>query len=112
MFAYKHYIRLNQNNIVIYGFSNGFEQPEENDICIDENAGRHFQIQLRNERGQYLYKWENASLVERTTQELDIEWSHRPPEPPTPEQRIAQLESDNLNLMIALTEVYEKMLGV
>lgn len=36
---YKHYIRLDSVGRVIKGFSDAFEQPEETDICINEDGG-------------------------------------------------------------------------
>ena len=40
----KHYIRLDENNYVIKGFSDAFEEPLPTDICINENGGRHFEL--------------------------------------------------------------------
>lgn len=51
-----------------------------------------------------------AFWTEGLTQ-AEIEAIHNVPRPPTQEERIAQLELDNLNLMLALTEVYEQMIG-
>lgn len=40
----KHYIKLDANNCIIKGFSDAFEQPEETDICINQEGGRHFEL--------------------------------------------------------------------
>lgn len=40
----KHYIRLNENDEIIKGFTTDFEEPLETDICINENGGRHFEL--------------------------------------------------------------------
>lgn len=91
MDAYKHYVRTDATDIVIHGFSSGFETPEPTDICIDENARRHFTLQLRNERLQCKYKWQSGALVERSQEELDAEWAARPVAQMTPEEKIAVL---------------------
>lgn len=40
----KHYIKLNANNCIIKGFSDAFEQPEDGDICINQEGRRHFEL--------------------------------------------------------------------
>ena len=40
----KHYIRIDEENKVIYGYSDDFEEVVEGDICINENGGRHFEL--------------------------------------------------------------------
>lgn len=64
MFGYKHYIRINDKNEVIHGFSNAFEEPLESDICITETGERHFQPQLQ-ERGVWRYTWDGEAMVKR-----------------------------------------------
>ncbi|MDO3680647.1 hypothetical protein [Paenibacillus ehimensis] len=91
MDGYKHYVRTNAAGLVIHGFSSAFELPEPTDICIDQNAGRHFMLELRNERGQYRLKYEKGALTARSQTELDAEWAARPSEPLTAEERIATL---------------------
>ncbi|MFB0845770.1 hypothetical protein [Paenibacillus oleatilyticus] len=83
MDGYAHYVRTDAAGIVIHGFSSAFETPEQTDTCIDENGGRHFALDLRNERGQYKYKLQKGKLTERLQAELDAEWNARPPEPPS-----------------------------
>lgn len=87
MDGYKHYIRVENGNVT-KGFSDAFEQTLETDILYAEDTGRHFQIQMTNERGQYIYKWENE-MVERTQTELDTEWDARPI-PPDPDVELAE----------------------
>ncbi|MCP1307787.1 hypothetical protein [Paenibacillus tyrfis] len=91
MDAYKHYVRTDEADLVIHGFSTAFETPEPTDICIDENAGRHFATQLRNERLQCKYKWQSGALAERSQVELDAEWAARLVAQMTPEEKIAAL---------------------
>lgn len=66
MDGYNHYIRIDSNNIVIYGFSDAFEQPITGDIPLSGDNGRHFQIQLMTDTGQYKYKLVNGQMVDRT----------------------------------------------
>ena len=40
----KHYIVIDQQNRVLRGFSDDFEQPDESAICINEDGGRHFEL--------------------------------------------------------------------
>lgn len=75
----KHYIRLDTNNRIIKGFSDAFEQPEEQDICINQEGGRHFELLgqvnplLTNMDGSHLYKYEDGNIVEITEAEQEEE---------------------------------------
>jgi len=104
MDRYNHYIRVNDSSVVIHGFSDAFEQPQESDILIVEEAPRHFHESftepLRNERGQYRFKWRDE-IVERTQPELDDEWNSRQPDPPTD---IELLQMENAMLVVELVE--------
>ncbi|MGN6715300.1 hypothetical protein [Anaerocolumna jejuensis] len=40
----KHFIRLDANSCIIKGFSDAFEQPEDGDICINQEGNRHFEL--------------------------------------------------------------------
>lgn len=100
MDGYKHYIRLDANNIIVMRYSSAFvEQPLETDICINENGGRHYNDPVSNERGQHIYKWVDGAEVPRTQTELDAEWDARPPEPPSQESRLSSAEAAILSLM-------------
>lgn len=72
----KHYIRLDENNNIIRGFSNVFEEPQEGDICINEQGGRHFELngvinpRLINESGIFLFRYENGKVIAKTPDEL------------------------------------------
>lgn len=41
---YKHYIVVDSNNHVIKGYSDIFEQPMGENICINQEGGRHFEL--------------------------------------------------------------------
>lgn len=100
MDGYKHYIRVDANNIVIHAFSDAFEQPQDGDILVESDAGRHYNLQLMNERGQYIYKVVNGQMVARTQTELDTEWAARPTPPPSQDDRIKALEDALLQMML------------
>lgn len=103
---YKHFIRTNEAMIITHGFSSAFEQPIDGDNMIGENDIRHFNEffpdPIINERGQFRFKWEGKMVTPRTTQELEEEWSNRPPSPPTDKERIEALEQAILAMMEAL----------
>lgn len=88
---YKHYIRV-RNGLVIQGFTTAFEQPQEGDILLTGQDGRHFSLTLTNDRGQYLYKILQGSMVYRTPSELDAEWNALPPPPKSAEEHMVELE--------------------
>ncbi|UKS27206.1 hypothetical protein LOZ80_38100 [Paenibacillus sp. HWE-109] len=99
MDGYKHYIRIDTNNIVTHGFSDAFEQPQQGDVQLDGEFGRHFQTPLTTGRGQYKYKLIDGIITERTQTELDAEWAARPPAEPSTESRLAAAEAALLALM-------------
>ncbi|WP_212758663.1 hypothetical protein [Paenibacillus sinopodophylli] len=115
MNGYEHYIRTNEAGIIIHGFSSAFEQPLATDHLYAENASRHFHESfsgsLTNERGQYRFMWD-GEIVPRTQQELDAEWLLQPPKSPTAEERIAELEEENLSNMLALVELHGLILSM
>lgn len=70
----KIYARVNEQGIVIRIFSEAFEQPTEQDICIDEiNTDRHGanNYQVYDDNGIPNYAIVNGGLVERD-KTLDI----------------------------------------
>jgi len=92
-FYNKHYIRVDETGRIVKGFSDAFESPEEDDICINEQGGYQFRLvpggdenpSLRNEFNVLLYKWDGTGIVTRTQQEIEAD---RPPEPePEPDHR-------------------------
>lgn len=71
----KHYIVVDQNFYITNGFSIVFEEPKEQDICICEDGGRHFELNgqinpaLRDLQGAPLYKWDGTKAIETTDEE-------------------------------------------
>lgn len=111
MSEHKHYIRIDANNIIIYGFSDAFEQPITGDLLLSGQDGRHFQFQLSNDRGQFIYKLINGAMVARTQEELDVEWNSRPPAPKTAEQKkIEELTADKEQLNLSIIEIWENII--
>lgn len=72
---FNHYIRVNAEGIITYGFSSCFDTPIKGDICIGENMGGQFQLKFAD--GSYsplnpnlyddhmnpLYRYENGVIV-------------------------------------------------
>lgn len=91
----KHYIRLDENNMIIKGFSDAFETPSETDICIREDIGRHFAINntinpvMFGELGEPLYKY-NGFLQETTDAERQTWIDSNIVEEADPDEELAQ----------------------
>ncbi|QHT61693.1 hypothetical protein GXP70_18080 [Paenibacillus lycopersici] len=98
-----HYERTNEAGVIILGFSDAFVQPLETDILVAEDAERHYNPVLTNERGQFLYHRMYGQRAERTQEELDAEWAARPPDPPSMEERQIAAEQAILAIMEALS---------
>lgn len=83
-FYNKHYIKLDTNNCIIKGFSNAFEDPEEEDICINQEGGRHFEMlgqvnpPLISLSGVHLYKYIDSVVIETTEAERAEELATMP----------------------------------
>lgn len=121
----KHYIRLDNYERVIYGFSDSFEQPLETDICICEKGGRHFELNgfsnpsLINMDMTHKYKYISGGVVETTEEERQAELDSfpKPTKPLTQEDfalALAQLEEqkekDKLELQLALAQLAESLI--
>lgn len=96
MDGYKHYVRLDESNCIIHGFSNAFEQPQDGDILIVEDGPRHFHEAfsqpLHIDLGIPLWKLEGEQIVERSPEEVQQDIDALPPAPLTAEQRLELLE--------------------
>ena len=84
MNEYKHYIRVSEEGFVTKAFSNAFEQPLDTDICVNEDGGRHYNLNLNREDGLSKYKFADGVFTETTdedfTQEItkrDLEVEHQ-----------------------------------
>lgn len=109
MDEYKHYIRLNEAGIVVHGFSSAFEEPLEGDIEIPGEHGRHFQLQLTDARGQFIYTIVNGAMVARTQAELDVEWNSRPAPPKT---ELELVKAENAQLTTQIIDLWETLISL
>lgn len=106
MDSYKQYVRTNANGIVIKGFTDAFEQMQTGDLLLTGQDGRHFQIQLMNDRGQYIYKVVSGAMAARTQAELDSEWAARPILP-DPDNELANA----INAAVTLDDLKKALIG-
>lgn len=89
----KYYIRLDENNNTVKGFSDDFEKPMDTDICIKENGGRQFELNgvinppLINSQGIYLFKYINNEVIAKTNDEIQQEINNLPTPEPSLEER-------------------------
>jgi len=100
MFFNNHYIRIDDNGLIIAGFSDAFRQPEPTDILI--NAEGSFQFHLfpdgRENPALFdmymvpLYRWDGEQVIERTPAEIEADRPEPPPPMPSQEERIRDLE--------------------
>ena len=95
MFYNKHYITIDENNLIIDGFSDAFKQPKETDICINEQGGYQFRLYPNGEENPMLfefehtiplYKYENKEVIRRTDKEIEEAIAAIPVPVPTPSQ--------------------------
>ena len=104
----KHYIISDESGRVLRGFSDDFEQPDANSICICEDGGRHFELNgvinppMTDYNGTPLYKFDSGVVISRSRPELDADIPATTPSPATPsiEDRTAALESALLELIL------------
>lgn len=83
----KHYIRINENNEIIKSFSTDFEQPEQDDICVNEDGDRHYNLAIRTDDMQYRLKYIANEIIEKTEEELIL--------PPLTESEQALIDLSN-----------------
>ena len=75
----KHYIITDNTGQILRGFSDDFEQPDANAICINEDGGRHFELNgvinppMTDYNGTPLYKFDGGKVIARTQEELDAD---------------------------------------
>ncbi len=122
----KYYIRLNKDNRIIKTFSNVFEKAKESDILIGEGKGSQVVLtkdklhtdlihlvgvenglDLICDKGIYQYKYENGVVTKISNEELRSDIEKLPKPMPS---KIEILEQQNMDLMLAVTELYEMTL--
>lgn len=108
----KHYVRLNEKSEIIKGFSDAFEQPEENDICINEEVNRHFELDgvlnpsLYDDLGCCFYKWINNELYIKSNEELNAEHQLMPDPPKTQLQLLDEDIQRNYEMMLTIGGIW------
>lgn len=85
MFFQRYYIRTGVNNVIVHGFSDAFEQPQNDDILINERGeGTQFRLFPGGEENPSLfhtehmiplYKWDESKneVIVRTEEEMQEE---------------------------------------
>ena len=108
----KHYIRTDADNRVIHAYSTSFEQPVDGDILINDQGGRHVEINgetnptLRDMHGISLYKWdEKAGILKRSEQSINADYQASLQ---TPQARISTLSAQiNKDLPAVVAQLYD-----
>jgi len=73
----KHYIVVDNDDLVIDSFSDAFRKPSGGEIEVNSNGGRHFNLNLRDKNTNPRLKWNGSAIVERTEDERDPIDRHR-----------------------------------
>ncbi len=126
-FKNKYYISVNEKNRVIKTFSSVFEKPIETDILIGEGAGSQFRVlsdklseelqefaevenglQLINELGIYILKYENGVIRKISDEELEESISGVEFVP----TEIELLKEENFKIIEVATKLYELAMKV
>lgn len=101
----KHYVITDEFGLVLRGFSDDFELPGVNAICINEDGGRHFELNgvinpmMMNCNGAALYRFDGLTVVARTQEELN-DAQRATACGPSIEDRTSALESALLELIL------------
>ena len=75
----KHYVITDVAGRVLRGFSDDFEQPTDGAICINEDGGRHFELNgvinppMTDYNGVPLYAFDGKQVVARTKLQLEAD---------------------------------------
>lgn len=94
-FYNNHYIRVDTDNLINFGYSDAFTQPLETDICINQEGGRHFELlgetnpPLYDTAGCHLYKYIDGVIIETTEEERAAEFAAKTRDK-TPEEQQAE----------------------
>lgn len=98
---YKVYIKTDEANRITDVNSDAFFSDHTGWVEIDEGEGdryhhaqgNYFDKPIYEEHGIPAYKLVGGQVVERTQAEIAADIAAMPPAPPTPEERIAELEA-------------------
>lgn len=82
---YRHYIRVDENGLILWGWSYGSNaNPPEDMICINENGTKDFRLfadgednpPLRDQDDIPLYRWDSEQAVARSGDEIEEARAH------------------------------------
>ena len=116
--THKHYVITDERGCIVDGFSDAIHKPSEADICINEEGGYQFCLfgienpaLFGTEYMIPLYKWENGEVIERTEDEIaaDIAAIPEAETPPTIDERVSDLETENALLKAQINAQTEQM---
>lgn len=114
-FYNKHYITVDKGRI-INGFSDAFRQPQNGDICINEQGGYQFRLfpsgeenpPMTDDNGCHLYRYEGGQVRKATHAELAAELAEiqaaQPPRKPTFEELQTEFNVD-MDYRLSLVEL-------
>ena len=98
----RHYIRTDERNRIVRGFSDAFKSPLETDILIEPEGGHQFRLfpggeenpPLFNMEGIPLYRWDGGKVLSRSESEIDVDLKtlSEATQPPSLEERLKILE--------------------
>ena len=98
----RHYVRADENGLIVHGFSDAFEEPRPADALLADKGGRQFRLEhggeenppLFNETGAPLYRWDGKGAVPRTEDEIRADGARLPESapPPSADERLEQME--------------------
>ena len=93
----KHYIITDETGRILRGFSDDFEQPTDGAICINEDGGRHFELNgvinpsMSDCNGVPLYAFDGKKIIKRDEKEVAAE-TPIPVKTVTIEERVQAVE--------------------
>lgn len=98
-FYNKHYIEVDDRGLIVRGFSDAFEFPTSDSICINDKAGRHFQLIFPDGTTSDanpailiypykipLYSYHNGEITKRSDADVQKDIDNAPKRVPTPTQ--------------------------
>lgn len=100
----KHYIRLD-GIFITKSFSTDFEQPLETDICVNEDGGRHYNLNLYDNEYLYALKYIDGKIQKTIQTDLQPLIDAMPVPLPTIEERIKRLEENRIKDKIDIEEL-------
>ncbi len=60
---YKHYIKVDENDMIVDAFSSAFRQPEGGEILVADTNERHFNLDLKDNQGILQYQYQDLDIL-------------------------------------------------